>query len=162
MSRDVKIFNSCNHLVNDIVYEPARCPRCYGKGYFFDIYFNSHGKAVMSSGNIKLQQEMLKVILDHKFESPFHPFWGSRAHNLIGSKNLNITKAKLEIIVREALERLKLVQKNENGEWEHMTGEEMLEHIENIEIITLRPTGYHIKVTISNKEGDIFTQSITL
>lgn len=162
MSQDVKFFNVCDHIVNKKVYHTAQCPRCYGKGYYLDVHFNDNGQSVLAAGNIKLQQETLKSIIDKKYDNQFNPIWGSRIHDLIGSKNLNINKSKLEVIVRETLSYLKHVQQNDNMEWEHMDNEEMLEYVESIDIITLKPTGYHIKVELSNKEGDTFIQAITL
>lgn len=162
MSRDVKYFNYCDHIINGTAYEQSQCARCSGKGYYLDISFDINGHAILSAGNIKLQQEMLKVILDKKHKNPFQPLWGSRVHSLVGSKSLSMNKAKLEMIVREALTYLRAIQMNENQKWLNMDEDEILQSIESIEIFQLIPTGYDIRVTISNEQGDEFIQSIKI
>ena len=162
MGQDIKMFNACDHIVNGQSYDLPLCPRCYGKGYYFDIHFDISGKTVITSESNKLQQEILKIIIDEKYRNLFHPEWGSQAHNLIGSKNANINKSKLEIIIRNALEHLKSVQINQQKQWNNLTDDEIIDQITDIEIINIGPTGYHIKVMLSNKAGEILEQSIQI
>ena len=161
MSRDIKIFTACNHIVNDIQYQSQFCPRCYSKGYYFDIYFDNKGATVTTTGELKLQQEMLKVLIDQKQGNVFHEVWGSEIEKIIGHKNLAITKTKLEVIIRQALEYLKAVQTMEYKNNENLTVNEILEKILYIEINPLGPTGWHINVVISNKQGEIYEETIT-
>lgn len=161
MSQDIKIFNACNHIVENKYYEPQLCPRCYSNGYYFDIHFDEQGKAVTTTGAIKLQQEILKVLVDEKYNNLFHENWGSQIHNMIGHKNLSITKARLEILVREALNYLQNVQLNEYYNVRNLNESEILDKILYIEINPVVPTGYQINVVISNTTGDIYSQSIT-
>lgn len=162
MSSDVKIFNVCNHLVNDVKYDISSCPRCYGKGYYFDIHFDVAGEAVLASGNVKLQQEVLKILIDEKYDNVFHQEWGSKIKTFVGSKNLNINKTKLEFIVRSALEYLKKVQMNETKNWNNLTDEEILDKIVSINITSIGQTAYNIDVVLSNEVGEIYRQSIIL
>lgn len=162
MGKDIKMFNACDHIVNGTQYKSQLCPKCYGKSYYLDVHFDINGEAVLTNGSIKLQQEMLKVILDQKYMNAFHPRWGSELNSIIGSKNANINKSKLEMIVRMALEYLKGVQVNTNNRFHNLTDEEVLQIIEYIEITPIGPTGYNVDVTISNTAGEILHQSIIL
>jgi hypothetical protein len=159
MSKDVRLFCICDHIVSDTHYDPDHCPRCYGKGYYYDIYFDHTGKAVLAENGIKLKQEILKVLLDEKGSNVFHPKWGSRVFDLIGTKNLNINAAKLELMVKTALERLKNLQYNEHKKYKHMSQQEILNKVESIVAIPLSVTGFRIKVVISNENGENFAQS---
>lgn len=162
MSKDVQFFCACDHIVDNKNYTRETCPRCYGKGYYVDIYFDTTGEAVLATGNIKLQQEILKIMIDQKYLNQFHPNWGSELNNSVGVKNLSITKVKLELVVRKTLEYLKNVQMNENNTWKNMTAEEILDKIEFIEIVPLGPDGFYVSVTLSNVAQEIMIQSITI
>lgn len=162
MSKDIKIFNACDHIVENEKYDYSMCPKCYGKGYYFDINFDNSGEAVLTENSIKLQQEMLKVIIDKKFQNVYHPTWGSEFDYLIGSKNVNINKNKMELIIRSALEHLKAVQSSNNKNFKNLTDSELLNEIEYIEIKSSGPTEIEIHVTISNVLGEIFEQSIII
>lgn len=162
MGKDVKMFNGCDHIVDNKQYESQLCPKCYGKSYYLDVHFDINGEAVLTSGSIKLQQEMLKVILDQKYMNAFHPKWGSELNSIIGSKNINMNKAKLEMIIRMALEHLQNVQIGTDEKFHNLGSEEILQVIEYIEITPLGPTGYDVDVTISNIAGEVLHQSIIL
>lgn len=161
MSKDVKFFNACSHIVDGKQYEAAMCPRCYSNGYYLDIHFDNTGLAVTTDGSIKLQQEMLKVLMDEKYKNVFHTQWGSEVYTMPGHKNLAINKAKLEIIVRRALEYLKTVQTNEYYQYGNLTPEEILDKIEYIEIKRLGPTGWQLYIMVSNSVKEIYAQTIT-
>lgn len=162
MSKDIKIFNACDHIVDGEKYNYSICPKCYGKGYYFDVNFDNNGIIVTTENSIKLQQEMLKVIIDKKYQNVYHPTWGSEFDYVIGSKNININKNKMEVIVRSALEHLKAIQISTNKNFKNLTDAELLNEIEYIEIKNLGPTGIAINVTVSNVLGEIFEQDIII
>lgn len=162
MSKDIKMFNACDHIVKNKQYDPQLCPKCYGKNYYLDIHFDINGETVLTEGSIKLQQEMLKIILDKKYMNAFHPRWGSEIDSIIGTKNINIGKAKLEVIIRMALEHLKSIQISSNTTFKNFTDDEILKLIEHVEITPLGPVGYNVDVTITNISGEVLHQSITL
>ena len=161
MSKDVQMFNACNHIVDNKQYDTYLCPRCYGKGYYVDICFDMQGKAILASGSIKLQQEMLKIIIDKKFESPFYPEWGCEKDILVGTKNIQMNKVKLEVIIRQTLEYLKKVQINEYKIWKNLTNDEILNKIDFIQIFILRD-GYYIDINILNAKNEIVTQTFII
>lgn len=164
MSKDIKIFNGCDHIVNKEQYLPETCPRCFGYNYYYDIALDSKGHAITCNNEIKLQQEVLKIMNDRKFGNKFHLDWGNIlvTSSIIGTKNLDITKQKIKMIVYEVLQYLKNVQINNQILFKNMTAEEILEEIVDIKVTVLGPVGYNIAVTFKNAVGEIFTQEIII
>lgn len=162
MSKDVKLFNGCNHIVNNTQYEAQLCPKCYGKGYYFDIYFDLNGQTVTTTKSIKLQQEMLKVIIDQKYTNDFHVNWGSELQGLIGKKKLSNIIPKLEMAIRNALIHLKSTQESNNNDFNNMNDSEILDVINYIEILPLGATGYKVNVYVTNKIGEIIEEQFIL
>ena len=162
MSKDIKMFNACNHLVDGITYDSQLCPKCYGKGYYFDICFDKNGDAITSSDDIKLQQEMLKVLIDEKFSNPFHSDWGSQITKMIGSKNTDITKNKVKVLVRQAEEYLQKIQIIEYSEHHNLNEKEMIEEITSVNIEGVGPTGFLVNVLLKNVAEDVLTDMIEL
>lgn len=156
MSEDIKLFKACDHYVNKKQYEAERCVRCYGKGYYYDIHFNSNsGKIQMTTGSLKLQQSIIKIILDEMKSNPFHLKWGSEIRNLVGTKNVKINKTKLELMIRTSLEHLKDIQTNQNLLYKNLSSDEILKEVTSIKIDLIGQTGYDITVTISNVVNEI-------
>ena len=162
MSKDIKYFNACNHTVNNKVYDIQLCPKCYGKGWYFDIYFDESGEAITSSNEIKLQQEMLKVIIDHKLDNLFHEEWGSQLHNFIGSKNNEITKNKIKWLARQAEEYLQKIQLTEYKENNILNEKEIIENIISVDVKEIGPTGYLISILVQSNSGETYEQSIQI
>ena len=160
MSSDVKFFTACDHQVNGTTYESPYCPRCYGKGYYLDVSFDASGDAVTTSGSIKLQQEMLKVLLDKKGSDVFDKNFGSDIYLYLGHKKLLITKSKLEMAVRRAIEYLKKVQENEADTNATISSEEIFDSIKYIEITAISITGWKLNVYCSNMVSEVYSQSI--
>ena len=162
MSYDVKLFNGCDHIVDGVRYDLQLCPKCLGKGYYFDICFDDAGQAILTENDLKLQQEMLKVIIDRKYKNIFHEEWGSRVDELIGSKNNEITKNKLKVIVRQAEEYLQKIQSIEYNEHKNLNNKEILDDIISVNIKELGPTGYLVSVLVKNVAEDIFEQEVLI
>ena len=69
------VFNGCNHMINGTLYASNLCPKCRGKNYYKDIAFDNNGHAILCDKEIKLQQEVLKIVDDPKFGNKFHQLW---------------------------------------------------------------------------------------
>jgi hypothetical protein len=162
MSKDVKIFNACNHIIDKKIYESETCPRCYGKGYYYDIHFNRLGDAVLINGPLKLQQEMVKILLDKKNGNEFHKNWGSQVDQMIGSKNININKSKLEVMIRKSLDYLKNLQVEEFLRNNELTSEEILDKILFVNIMPINKTEYNVEVIISNSAKEMLSQTFVM
>jgi hypothetical protein len=162
MSYDIKGFNACNHTVNNKIYDYQLCPKCYGKGYYFDVYFDKEGKIATTTDEAKLQQEMLKVIIDHKYDNLFHQDWGSQLHSLIGSKNDTITKNKIKMLARQAEEYLQKVQVVEFNENNTLEATEIIQDIVSVNVKEVGPTAYLISIIVSNTVGDVMSQTLEI
>ena len=162
MSKDVQFFNMCNHIVDNKYYDLYACPRCYGKSYYIDICFDNAGEAILAQGDIKLQQEILKIIIDKKYDNPFHPDWGCEKDLVIGTKNVQLTKVKLEKIIRDALNYLKNVQSTEYEMYKTLTQNEILGQIDFIQIIPLQFDRYQINISILNTVNEVITQEFII
>ena len=162
MSIDAQFFNACNHIVDNKYYDLYACPRCYGKSYYIDICFDNSGETVLAQGSIKLQQEILKIIIDKKYDNPFHPNWGCEKDLMVGNKNLQFIKVKLEKIIRDSLDYLKNVQTNEYEKYRTLTQEEILGQIDFIQITPLQQDKYYINVSILNTADQLVTQTFVI
>jgi len=162
MSRDVQFFNMCDHVVDNKYYDQYACPRCYGKSYYIDISFDNSGETILAQGDIKLQQEILKIIIDKKYDNKFHPDWGCEKDLVIGTKNVQMSKVKLEKIIRDALDYLKNVQVNEYEIYKTLTQDEILGKIDFIQIIPLQLDSYYINISILNTVNQLITQTFVL
>jgi hypothetical protein len=161
MSYDVKIFNLCDHYTGGKQYMPEKCPKCLGKGYYYDIAFDKAGQAVLATGSIKLQQEMLKIINDVKGDNPFFERWGSELHDLIGQKSTKLTSPKLQLMIRTSLEYLRFLQCEESDTYNNMTMDEILLGVESIKVDNYY-VGYDVSVVIKNTSNEILEQTILL
>lgn len=164
MSKDVKMFNICDHIINGEYYGNTCCPRCYGKNYYYDMCFDNEGKIVTASGSIKLQQEVLKIMNDKKEGNIFFPEWGNiiASGKIIGTKNLDTTSQKLKMIIYETLQYLKNVQINNQIIFNNMMENEIIEEIDEIRVISMPPLGYRIEVRFTNAVGEIYEQVIQI
>ena len=140
MSVDVKYFTICNHIVDKKTYKQALCPRCRGVGYYLDIMFDTAGQVVTTDGEIKLQQEMLKVLLDEKGSDLFYPYWGSEINSFLGHKKNLVIKSRLEMTIRNAIERLKSIQAVASATDPTMTDSEIIHEIQDVQLEDLSAT----------------------
>lgn len=164
MSKDIKMFNVCDHIINGEYYGNTYCPRCYGKNYYYDMCFDNEGKIITASGDIKLQQEVLKIMNDKKGGNIFFPEWGNiiASGEVIGTKNLETTSQKLKMIIYETLQHLKNVQINNQLIFNNMMENEIIEEIDEISVISMPPLGYKIGVKFKNVVGEIYEQVIQI
>jgi len=161
MSFDAKIFCMCDHCVNGKRYIIERCPRCLSKGYYYDIMFDRTGKAILISGTLKLQQEVLKIINDEKGNNVFFPQWGSELHNLVGSKITKSTNLKLQVMIRFSLEYLRALQLQQQKEYGNVTNDEIILGVQSLTIDNYI-LGFDVKVVFNNNSNTLLEQSILL
>lgn len=164
MSKDIKLFTACNHVINGETYSPGECPRCYGVNYYYDLTFDNEGKIITTNGEIKLQQEVLKIMNDKKGGNKFFTEWGNPiiSDGYIGSKNTHATAERIRMAVYETLQHLKNVQINNQIIFNNMTEEEIIEDIEEIYVKSIPPSGYVIGVKFTNAIDTIYEQTIIL
>ena len=162
MSKDVKMFCACDHIVDGVSYIDSSCPKCYDKGYYYDIYFDEAGQSVLTSGTLKLQQEILKILIDKKGENVFDTEWGSDLYDMGGFKNLNINKAKAEMFIIQALDYLKSLQVGENFVYDNFSVDEVLSDIKSLDIIPLSQASIRIKIEFNSYADQTIVQDFIL
>lgn len=161
MSQDVKIFHQCDHVVGHKQHAAHLCPRCLGKGYYYDISFDEAGKAITTSGTIKLQQEVLKAVNDIRGDNLFFPNWGSGIHDFIGRKASKLDKMKIGLDVRLTLEYLRELQVDARRQYNNMNDNEVIQNVTAVDVDQYQ-LGYDVGVQFSNLEEEIYEQSIEL
>jgi len=60
---DIKLKHVCNHNLNSGQYSLAKCPRCLGTGYYYDIKFGETGQLFEVALEDKLTQTLEKLML---------------------------------------------------------------------------------------------------
>jgi hypothetical protein len=129
----VQMFVICNHMVDDVPYIPKKCPRCYGAGYYFDIFFDSNGSAVLAQGTLKLQQELLKISIEEQGSNKFHPDWGNETKRMVvGLKNTSIARQKVEMATIKYIQHLAAIQEGNNLTYNNMNDDEIISGIDSI------------------------------
>lgn len=91
---------------------PENCPKCLNVKTTDDLYVNGSGDYEMISKELLLLQRVEKVIVTKISSNPFHFWYGTDLHSLIGTKIFDRTL--METRVREqianAIEKLKTTQ----------------------------------------------------
>lgn len=141
----------------------ASCPRCYGRGFYFDISFDPAGEVIKADNSTKLLQEMLKVIIEDKAGNVFHPNWGCDVSNRIGTKKRGVAdKFKVEMSIRNAIEHLKRVQESNQASKRNMNPEEMIVAISSIVVEEDGPTGYNVYVEVLSGAGEVIAYNVNM
>ena len=89
MSKDLMIFNICDHNVDNVQYEENDCPLCHGTGVYYDFALDEKGKMVTCNNEIKLQQEIVRILSTKKKSNKFDLDYGCRVYDIVGKKRNN-------------------------------------------------------------------------
>ena len=162
LSVDVKYFTICDHIVSGQAYKQALCPRCRGVGYYLDIMFDKAGLVVTTTSETKLQQEMLKVLLDEKGSDTFYPYWGSEINSFLGHKKTLVTKSRLEVTIPNALERLKSIQAVASATDPTMDDTEIINEIQDIQLEDVSATEWKITVQVSSRSNESYRYEVVI
>ena len=161
MSKDMMIFNACNHKIDRVEYPALECPLCKGKGFYYDIAYEQRGRIVTCDNEIKLQQEILKILNDIKGGNPFHPNYGNNIYNVgFGRKNTDVMVQRIQVMIYDALQYLRGIQINNKVLFKNATDAELLEEINEINVVQLEPTRYQISIKFTSASGAVFSQSL--
>ena len=163
MSKDMMIFNLCDHMINGEKYNIEDCPLCKGKSYYYDIAFNQKGEIETCEDSIKLQQEVLKILTDIKGGNRFFPNYGNElTKDTIGKKKNSTTQQRIQIALYDTLQYLKNIQINNKILFGNMSDKEILEEISNVLVKSVGVDKYKILITFTNAHGETFTQAIEI
>lgn len=163
MSKDMMIFNACSHNIDRVQYNAVECPLCGGKGYYYDIAYDQRGDIITCENEIKLQQEVLKILCDIKGGNKFHPNYGNEIHNSgVGRKQNDEMKQRIQVMIYDALQYLRSIQINNKIIFNNMTDAELLDDIDEINVEAVAPMCYKISIKFKNANDVIFSQSMIL
>jgi len=155
---DAKLKHDCNHNLSGTKYTLNTCPRCLGKGFYFDIKFSPGGDIITINEEEKLLQELVKVILTSKGNNPYHKEFGSVVSDSIGMlQEEGFREAKLKQSIIEAVLRLKYLQRERITMGYKFSLKELIDKIQKIEIYEIEnnPTWLGFKVQVSTVEGEM-------
>lgn len=164
---DVKLKHTCDHNLPSGKYTLNDCPRCLGKGYYFDIKFSPKGDVFTVSEIEKLLQELVKITLTSKGGNFFHDEYGSYVSDSIGMvQSKNFREARLKQSIIDAVLRLRYLQRDGIEKGYRFSLKELIDKISKIEIYEIEndPTQLGFKVTVQTVEGmtAILQGSVTL
>jgi hypothetical protein len=91
----------------------GNCPKCLALKTVDDVVYSSAGDFKMANKEYLLVQQVEKAIITKVNSNPFHDWYGTSLHTLIGTKitDLDFIKTKIREQVSGAIEKLKNVQK---------------------------------------------------
>jgi hypothetical protein len=157
------MFVLCKHRVGEDQYEISRCPRCYGKGHYFDIHFDQDGQVVLATGALKLQQELLKISLEDKGGNIFHPDWGNEVRKTFsGSKNTSSVRQKVELSLIKTIDYLRNIQEGNQLRYKNMANDEIIAAIDKVDVFVVGQAGCQVHMQIRNKLNEAVSFSYSV
>jgi len=155
---DVKLEHICDHNLPSGKYILNTCPRCLGKGFYYDIKFSPLGDVLTVSEVEKLLQELVKITITSKGNNPFYPDYGSYVVDSVGAlQTEGFRETKLKQSIMDAVLRLRYLQRDGIERGYKFSLKELIDKIENIEIYEIEgdPRQLGFKVKITNIEGSM-------
>jgi len=101
---DLYCKTTCDHKIGDVKFVEEDCPRCNGKGEYFDVQFDATGDFMLVDRSRRLVQDVKKALLDQLGTNTEDPNWGSELHNARLLRDPNLIKARVRASVVEAEE----------------------------------------------------------
>ena len=153
---DAKLKHNCDHNLPGGKYSLNTCPRCLGKGFYFDIKFSPGGDIFLVNEVEKLLQELVKITLTSKGTNPFHGEYGSYVSDSIGKLQVKeFREGRLKQSIMDAVLRLRYLQREGIERGYKFSLKELIDKVENIEIYEIagNPTQLGFKVKVTNVEG---------
>ena len=157
--REPQLKWPCTHDCSGIQYTLGTCPRCLGKGYYYDIKFDAGGLVPQVWDETKLQQELEKITLTEY--NPFHPEYGAGLKKRVGQVGVDELKVIIKSDLIDAVYNLMKYQKAEankgvqNG---NFSSRELIERLKKVEITELSATELHFAlyvITVHGKELEL-------
>lgn len=146
---DPKLKHVCDHYLSDGQYRLAKCPRCLGTGYYFDIKFNDVGRVTQVPLSDKLAQTFEKFVITK--ENIFHPEVAINVPQWLGNVNLSEIRAAIKFDLMKALMELQEAQKGAPN----LTDQTQIGRVADISVYSdsMDPTKVYYTVTIITVSG---------
>ncbi|KKN27384.1 hypothetical protein LCGC14_0865120 [marine sediment metagenome] len=147
---DIKLKHVCNHKLDDVQYVLTTCPRCLGRGYYYDIRFNEAGKPLEVALVDKLTQTLEKFVLTEN--NDFHSEVAINVQQWLGEFPIAEIKS---IIKFELSKSLMILMETQRGV-PNLSGEAQIASIDSIEIFedVNNPGSLDYAVTITTVAGN--------
>jgi len=155
---DAKLEHICDHNLPSGKFTLNTCPRCLGKGFYYDIKFSPLGDVLTVSEVEKLLQELVKITITSKGDNPFYADYGSYVVNSVGAlQTEGFRETKLKQSIMDAVLRLRYLQRDGIERGYKFSLKELIDKIESIEFYEVEgnPTQLNFKVKITNIEGSM-------
>ena len=130
---------------------PERCPRCQGTYIENDYRFDKAGDVLTIDNENLLYQACLKILLTEVRSNPYHPRYGSRILNMIGSKQTGAAATLIQEQVQQALAKVQNLQEGQR-KFQTVTDRERLYSVLSVDVTSpgVDPTAYNVNVVVQN------------
>lgn len=160
MSFDIGKSIECDHRDYDddgnlVAYDLDSCPKCLGKGYYYD--FNLVSGNVEKVENLDLLEELaVKYVLTEQGTDRLNKSFGTNLLKILGEPGHSTFEALRRRLEREVVEalsvlRLRQIQQQETGQ--EVTDEEALARIDAVDVRFVEPRNLEVEVVLTNKAG---------
>ncbi len=146
--------------VNPVIkvsYATARrqCPRCGGRNIENDYRFDDAGEAIFVVNEDLLHQAALKIVFTERGSNPYHPMYGTKLHEKVGSKAITGVATLINEDVRRALARFQTLQQGQ-GQFQTVTPKERLYRVLSVQTFSIEedPTTFIVEVVIQNASAE--------
>lgn len=137
------------------VTELRQCPRCGGRYLENDYRFNETGDALLVINEDLLHQAALKIVFTERGSNPYHPYYGTKLYEKVGSKAITGVATLINEDVRRALARFQALQQ-EQGKYQAVTPKERLYRVLSVRTLNVEedPTAFVVEVIIQNASAE--------
>ncbi len=158
---DLDLKHTCNHVLASGRYTLTTCPRCLGRGYYYDLKFNELGLVETTTKVEKLRQELEKATLTEV--NPFHVGYGAALLTRLGIVSIH----SLKIIIRnDLIATVNFLKEAQTKEAAHVpfSVDELISKIERIVVKETGPTTltYLVEILTVSRENISLSGIITV
>jgi len=153
--REPQLKWPCTHyLPNRGQFTLNTCPRCLGKGFYYDIQFDAGGLVPQVWDETKLGQELEKITITDF--NPFHPEYGANLKARVGQVSVDELKPIIKADLLNSIYTLIKYQKREANKGigdGYFSPRELIDRVDKIEITEISTTELNFAVYVVTVEG---------
>jgi hypothetical protein len=131
MAFDIASKHTCYHVISGVNYLPVQCPRCHGRGFYYDLLPHTLGQVALITGSDKLVQQLEKAFLEQRRPSG----WGFNHKALVGLYQVDTIKALLTSEIVATLSFVKQQQQSQLQQGISLTASELIDQAGDLEIV---------------------------
>lgn len=117
-----------------VVNPESACPKCFGKGYYYDCEVDNLGILTKIVGDAKLRQELEKITLTQKGNNRFHLAYGLD-RNVFGLVDPSFVRTRIRAALIIMLKHFNLLQKEADAGGQFLPDTEYMDGVKGIEVI---------------------------